>query len=314
MGTGILPRMDPTTLPGDAGRVAAQGRGAHRDGREDGRENWMLGRLRQLIRNHHSSALASGVAAACQKFLRAFYNEGFYDFRCNGEGRVLRILGRNSPEPIVFDVGAHSGGWTAELLAEIPGASVHCFEIVPALCDQLRANVSRRDNVTVHPFGLSSRATVTEMTYNKTYTTTSSITPSEEGAFFQDADTEVIEVRVEAGDDVVERLGLQRLDLLKIDVEGHEVDVFQGFERTFESPIAPRVIQFEYGSTYLPARRTLKDVYERLAPHGYAIGRIYPRCVEFQEYRVDDDHFRMGNYLAVKADDALKASLESDPS
>ena len=121
--------------------------------------------------------------------------------------------------------------------------------------------------------------------------------------------SEIVKERIERGDTVVEQLGLPRIDFMKIDVEGHEVDVLEGFSQTLASEAAPRIIQFEYGETYLPGRRTLREVYALLRPRGYIIGRIYPRMVEFKDYELSDDHFRMGNYLAVKRDDKLVAAF-----
>ncbi len=71
----------------------------------------------------------------------------------------------------------------------------------------------------------------------------------------------------------------------------------------------PRLIQFEYGDTYIPAGKTLYGIYQILAPLGYRIGRVYPDHVEFKDYDFCDEHYRMGNYVAVKEGDPLVAAL-----
>lgn len=50
-------------------------------------------------------------------------------------------------------------------------------------------------------------------------------------------------------------------------------------------------------------------MYEFLTPGGYIVGRIYPKGVIFKNYEVEDDHFRMGNYLAIQKSDPLITSM-----
>jgi Methyltransferase FkbM domain len=116
--------------------------------------------------------------------------------------------------------------------------------------------------------------------------------------------------RVETGDEITKRLALPRIDLLKIDVEGHEIEVLSGFATVLASAVLqPQVIQFEYGVTWLPGRHNLLEAYRILEPFGYAIGRLYPDGVDFKPYTFADDHFRMGNYIAVRAKTPLAEKL-----
>ena len=110
----------------------------------------------------------------------------------------------------------------------------------------------------------------------------------------------------ETGNDILEP-GLGRdyadggtdIDILKIDTEGHDFCVLKGFSN-FLQKAKIKVIQFEYGKTCIPPRITLGDFYNLLEPLGYSIGRLYPNQVKFQEYNLfRDEHFRMGNYVAV---------------
>jgi hypothetical protein len=95
-------------------------------------------------------------------------------------------------------------------------------------------------------------------------------------------------------------------DLLKIDVEGHEASVLRGCQAILRSEAAPIMIQLEYGLTYLAVGTTLLQIHDLLP--GYSIGRLFPNHVEFRPYDLFDDHFRMGNLIAVR-DEALKSLL-----
>ena len=107
-----------------------------------------------------------------------------------------------------------------------------------------------------------------------------------------------IEVDVDMGDSYLKRYDLNKIDFLKLDVEGMEIQVLKGFSEAI-SKGAIRFIQFEYGRLTISARKLLKDFYEILAPN-YFIGKIYPNFVNFKDYEWSDEDFIGPNFLAVK--------------
>ena len=48
--------------------------------------------VQNYIRSHASSGLLSLVASYCEKFLRAYYNEDFYEFVRNGEAALIKTI------------------------------------------------------------------------------------------------------------------------------------------------------------------------------------------------------------------------------
>ena len=252
------------------------------------------------------------IARQCEKFLHGYYNQGFYDLDENGEARVIdMVAGARPDEPLfVLDVGANRGEWAKAVLARKPDANVYCFEIVPATAAVLRDALARHPTARVCDYGLSSAARDVEVFWNQTSDDTSSIVPQQADPRHVGSAGTMVTCRVDTGDSVAARLAIPRIDLLKIDVEGHEIEVLGGFRDTLESSERrPRVIQFEYGTTWLPARHTLQEAHGLLEPFGYVVGRLYPDGVDFKPYAFVDDHFRMGNYIAAGAQDPLVAKL-----
>jgi FkbM family methyltransferase len=266
-------------------------------------------RIRRFAREHRKSRIVRCIARQCEKFLYGFYNESFFELAENGEARVIdAVAAAHGPAPlIVFDVGANHGEWAKAVLARRPDTVIYCFEIVPAIATLLRNAMANDPTVRVCGYGLSSVPGDIEV-FSNPIDRISAITPlygDPPGTGYT-----AVPARVETGDLLIRREGLPRLDLLKIDVEGHEIEVLSGFRDTLASPERrPRVIQFEYGSTWLPMRHTLREAYDMLRGAGYAIGRLYPEGVDFKPYSFPDDHFRMGNYIAVQAQDALMQRL-----
>lgn len=247
----------------------------------------------QMIRERRRSAPFRFAAAACEKYLRAWYNENFWEFDRNGEAFVMaQIARRFGGEPInIWDVGANHGQWADKAHDYMPRATIHCFEIVPAVSAAIPPAPWRH----VHNAGLSSSEGVIDVHWSTIDDTGSSIAPRSELETLS-KDVEVVSAPVLRGDSLVQTLGAPQF--LKIDVEGHEAAVLQGCAELLRSASAPLVVQFEYGSTFIPSGGTLREIYALL--DGYEIGRVYPNHVDFQPYSYAHDHFRMGNMIAVR--------------
>jgi FkbM family methyltransferase len=265
--------------------------------------------LRQFIRGHRRSSVLKALASASEKYLRAFHNEGFYVFDSNGERFAATTLARwagNKPL-LIWDVGAHLGGWSEVAHEIFPKASITSFEILPPIAEKLAARRSAETWFKLEQIGFSDRVGEVEVTWNTKHDTTNSIEPRLGNEFFQDADLVRIPCRVSTIDTYLAE-GAPPPDFLKIDVEGHELPVLKGARGLFSGSHAPVMIQFEYGDTWLPGSHTLQSAQAYLEAFGYTVGRLYPDHVAFKNYSYPDDNFRMGNMIAVR-DDSLKALL-----
>ncbi|WP_164155931.1 FkbM family methyltransferase [Sandarakinorhabdus rubra] len=268
---------------------------------------------RDWIRTHSDGPLVRTLARRCEGFLYLAYNQGFWDFDRNGEARVLRTIGAHlkGQIPIVLDVGAHYGEWCASCTAIMPDARVYSFELIAEQAAEARAQHASNPNVSVFEFGLSDSDAEIEISYNPAAGRATSIAPRLRSQFFADVPLRKALCQVRRGDQVAELNALPRIDLLKIDTEGHELFVLRGLEGVLANPqLRPTVIQFEYGDTFIPQRATLSEVHGLLAPLGYAIGRVSPRGVNFKPYSYADEHYRMGNYVAVQGAPDLQRALQ----
>jgi FkbM family methyltransferase len=267
---------------------------------------------RQYARKNRTSQFVRHLASKSERFLQGFYNQGFYEFHDNGEANVIEIVvsGQAGKSLIAIDVGASRGDWAKAVLAHSADAIIYCFEILPTISSALREAFVGHPNVHVYEHGLSSEAKNVDVFWNHKWDTASSISPRLEDPLFAGSNVTTVTGKVDTGDAAVKRLAMPRIDFLKIDVEGHEIEVLSGFEKTLTTvELRPQVIQFEYGATWLPTRHNLLEVYRLLGPLGYITGRLYPDGVEFRPYSFEDDHFRMGNYIAVQARDPLAERL-----
>jgi FkbM family methyltransferase len=224
-----------------------------------------------------------------------------HDLATNGEGFVLDCVAPQART--ILDVGANRGDGALEAVRRCPQAAVHCFELASSTREELRRRVEAEPRIRVEATGLSSRAGPVRVKHYPGESAWTSIYdyPHDEPSGWTD------EV-VTTGDAFLAVAGLTQVDLLKIDTEGSELAVLQGFRAALERQ-AIRVIQFEYGYAAVVARALLIDFYELLGPLGYVIGRLRRAACDFAPYSFSSENFFGPNFVAVRGDDELVARL-----
>lgn len=264
--------------------------------------------LRTLIRERRRSWLFRSAAHCARRYLNAWYNTGFFDFNRNGERFALETFAkvRGQEATRLWDVGGFHGEYAIEAHKILPRAQITTFEIVPELARTIAERNLDSSWFELRTIGLSDRPGKVDVHWHHGSDSTNSI-HSQLASGLNYGDVEVITCEVSTIDSLIEA-GDPPPQFVKIDVEGHEAAVLEGANKLLASESAPLMIQFEYGSTWIPARRTLHAVQAALVSFGYSVGRLYPDHVEFKSYQFPDDDFRMGNMIATKCPD-LKAAL-----
>ena len=141
----------------------------------------------------------------------------------------LRLV---SPGMTVLDVGANTGLFSLLAARRSASVQVHAIEPVPGVYSMLRANAERNGlpNITCHRLALSdSDGSVTMYVPREKTPVMASLRPG----WREDADQ--ITVLTQTLDQLVEELGLTRVDLIKIDTEGTEDSVLKGAARTLQA-------------------------------------------------------------------------------
>jgi FkbM family methyltransferase len=225
--------------------------------------------------------------------LNALFQNDSGNMRLNGEAWLLSQLSNISTS--VFDVGAHKGDWTREALERLPNASVHSFEPIPETFVDLTSRFAGDDRVQLNNVALSNQLTELRMWADERDGTMSSAT-APPGRSSQE-----LFVRCTTGDDYIRSRAIDHIDILKIDVEGHEMEVLQGFEQAFEGG-AVDVVQFEFTLWAAVARRWLADYYQFFAQWDFRIGKLWPRSIRWKEYAAEDEQFFRNNFVAVRCD------------
>lgn len=127
----------------------------------------------------------------------------------------------------VFDVGAHIGMTTLEFSDEFPDATVYAFEPGTQNFERMRSNLIGKPDVLLYNIGLSSAVGEGSLLCESDH-------PSMARLVQGNGAGERERVTLDTIDNFVARAQIQNIDLLKVDVEGHEMQVFAGAKKMLE--------------------------------------------------------------------------------
>ncbi len=188
----------------------------------------------------------------------------------------------------VLDIGANIGYFTL-LLSRLVGPSgrVVAFEPTRHYGDVLRRNLSENSvsNCQVEAFGLSSEEAELLVSIGDSSATLHWASPEEAPRMRET-------ICLERLDDIASRLELERLDFIKIDVDGHEPFFFEGAWQTLER-FRPRILLEVSAANYLQGGIFPAEFYDVLKSRGLF---LYSEK-DFVEYETKLDFLReCGNY------------------
>ena len=112
-------------------------------------------------------------------------------------------------------------------------------------------------------------------------------------------------VEVVALDDEMERRGVERIDLLKIDAEGYDAFVIEGARRLLARR-AIGVLQFEYNAPWLAAGRTLAGAIRLLEAAGYRTFLLRRRGLVRFDVARHGEFASYANFVAVPVEDEAR--------
>lgn len=209
---------------------------------------------------------------------------------------IRRLLPAGAPVRQVVDVGANKGLWTAAALAAFPAAHVHAFEPSAALQEGLHRRYDAEPRVTLNAVALGAAPGSGTLHSDVEGSGLASLTRRRLDHVGVSMDHEQ-PVEITTLDAYVANNGIERVDVLKIDVEGHELDVLRGAERTLATAT---VVQFEFGGTAIDTRTFFRDYWYLFTEAGFTLWRIGPWAVRrITAYSEADENFLCTNYLAV---------------
>ncbi len=189
---------------------------------------------------------------------------------------MLRSLGLNEDgEGAVFvDVGAHLGETSIRLARAFPKAQIHAFEPIPLIYQQLALNAQNYKNIHCHNYAIgdvNERRLIELMSEDINYT----MNQVTKVAGDSSSERKVVHIEVKRLDDVCDQLSIKRINYLKTDTEGYELEVLSGATRLLSDRLVDSIlaeVTFDKASLQ---QSQFDDVAAILSSHGYAFSGYY---------------------------------------
>ena len=189
------------------------------------------------------------------------------NIRFSGEINVMSYVKAHSSGKrplVIFDVGANKGQYTTSLLKFFEGTDteIHCFEPGHETFKTLSVNIGEISSVTLNNFGLSDKKSESVLYYDKAGSGLASLYKRQLDYFnigFEQSE----QVSLDTLDSYVEAKNITTIDLLKIDVEGNELNVLAGAAESLANGTI-RAIQMEFGGCNIDSRTFFRDFWNLL--------------------------------------------------
>lgn len=225
----------------------------------------------------------------------------------SGEAWVLsNVVGqacKGTNAPVIFDVGANVGDYALLVRQLIPEARIHAFEPAGNTYNDLTSHLNGISDVQTYNIGFSDSERIVELfSYEiegNEVSLLASIDQRQPTQVVEVATSATEEIRVKTIDRFCAETDIERIDFLKIDVEGHELAVLRGAREMLEKGLIS-IIQFEFGPANIYSRTFFFDFWTLLSGT-YNIFRIVPTGIAPISYYAEHlEIFLTTNYLAVK--------------
>jgi len=186
--------------------------------------------------------------------------------------RDIRALTKAGPSPVVFDVGANVGQSVEQFRKYFARPTIHCFEPGLRTFEELRRRSAGVPDLHLNNAALGARLESKTFLDNECSVMSSFLEPSADG---WGTIQEKRPVEVWTLDDYCNRKGVDRVDILKSDTQGYDLEVLRGAE----AMIRRRAIHLIYMEIILSdmykGLPRLDEIYGFLADRGFALVSFY---------------------------------------
>lgn len=197
---------------------------------------------------------------------------------------VQVLLNHAKPGDTLLDVGANIGYFSACFLTQVKNGRAICVDPQPGIVDLLQTNMRQfGGRATIHPVALSDKPGELRFHINEDNRGGSRISPDGELAVQAVPASELL-------------AGVEKVDLVKIDVEGHEEQVLRSLAPEIRR-LTPRAILFEDHGTAAAVDGPLGSILTGL---GYRVMGIEKRLLSTRLVPVQSaSDCRFNDYVAV---------------
>lgn len=202
-------------------------------------------------------------------------------------------------ELVVIDVGANEGQTIRRVLQEFARATIYSFEPSPETFKRLASNVADDERVRVFQLACGSKSGTVDFHITNNHWCSSVLPPSELGKrLYGDwYKTEaVVKVPMITLDEWASQSSITRVDVLKVDAQGYDLEVLKGARRMLASGVKAINCECQFAPEYVGCA-SFSQIDLFLAQNGFALHQLH----EVQE-RGDEEQTTFGDGLWLRTD------------
>jgi FkbM family methyltransferase len=250
--------------------------------------------VRALLSRPSTQPLLLGLLKLCHAGLNYGGGQSVGESGEIGALKFVRDVCQNTAPFMLFDVGANDGDYLQAALDVLDGGlKAFSFEPQSTSFQKLNDRFGGNSRIELRQAALGSELGTMELFFRSEGETTASL--HRESILGQPRSEKVPVTTI---DQMCEEERIERIDLLKIDTEGYEMDVLLGASCMIASG---RIfaIQFEFGDTFLHTRYHFADLWALLSP-SYTFYRVLRHGLsEVSRYSSDLEIYKIANFLCV---------------
>jgi FkbM family methyltransferase len=242
--------------------------------------SWMHPAIIKRFIKLHQQSIGFGYDSGLENEVKVFSNE------------LSKLM---IEKMVILDVGANLGDWARNLKSYFPDSEIHAFEPSKSTYAVLLSSTKNLENFSTYNFGFGDLEQSQLLFFEKEKSGMASL-------YKRDLSHKSIDF------DGFEKVEIKRLDnwltqskvranVLKIDVEGHELAVLKGLGDYLQEF---KLIQFEFGGTDIDSRTFFQDFWNFFKNTNFRLYRLTPRGkIPVLTYQETDEVFIFTTYFAI---------------
>jgi FkbM family methyltransferase len=222
-------------------------------------------RARKVRKYFKRRGLRNGVMVVLRRQLA---RDAFRD-----QQMLFQKLGQ--PVQTILDLGAHHGAITLRYSRLFPGAIIHSFEPYPESYYYLQQRADGNDRIKPQQMAVTDRIGTVDFNISSSSQTNSLLDWQVEGRAY----TSVVKVESTTLDAYCERAAIEKIDILKLDIEGSEIAALRGARNLLEEGRV-KLIYLEW--TMVRPRvgqATLSELMAFLSDYNFLLFNLYNEAV-----------------------------------
>ena len=226
--------------------------------------------------NRNNPTYIKPLYTFADRYTKFYQGDGNLDRATNGGWRFLQNYILEKKPKVVFDVGGHDGAYIRKIREFGSDAIVYAFEPVTATYAKLCENMSEDHRVIPVHMALSSSVGSRVIHINPDIDAIATLSEVN-GTKYDYRETETVQCTTV--DLFAKENDIEAIDFLKIDTEGHDLEVIRGAENLLRNGKI-RTIVFEFGTLNTFSHTYLWDFAMYLEPFGFELYKIKPLGLE----------------------------------